>query len=535
MKAVDPAALDPFVVEVIRHGLTAAAEEMSLVVMRSARSPLLREAGDLSSTLTDAQGELIAQGKDIPVHLGVMGYTVKQFLEVVPAQRLREGDGWLLNHPDIGGNHLPDVKLIRPIFRQRKLLAFAVSLAHWADIGGAWPGSYFADAFDGVQEGLRIPPLRVFTADGVDEEKLAIVRANVRGPVEREGDLMAQMAATLAAERRFHELCDTHGDDTMRAAIVRLHDLSEREMREAIAELPDGLYDGVDYIDDGGSANGPAAVRVRIQISGDEAFFDFSASDDAVSNYNNTTPNVVRSAVAYAARVISGRDMQPNGGCLRPLTVKTRKGSLLDPGADRPIVGGNHETSQRIVDAIFRSFEETLPERISAAGPGTVGGLLIAERTEDGNWKAHYEVHGGGEGARFDRDGCHATRVHLVNTMNTPIEVIEANFAIQVERQRLRYGSGGAGQFNGGDGLVREYRMLGTDMVMTACVDRMIVPPHGVQGGEDGEGFSVQLIRAGESSATPLPGRCNISLSQGDRVVIETSGGGGFGKKAQAA
>ena len=455
---IAPEDLDPFVVEVIRHGLTAAAEEMSLVVMRSARSPLLREAGDLSSTLTDAQGELVAQGKDIPVHLGVMAYTVKQFLEVVPAERLREGDGWLLNHPDIGGNHLPDVKLIRPIFRQGALMAFAVSLAHWADIGGAWPGSYFAGAFDGVQEGLRIPPLRVFTAEGVDEEKLALIRANVRGPVERVGDLMAQMAATLSAERRFHELCDTHGDTAMRAAIVRLHDLSEREMRAAIAQLPDGEYEGVDYIDDGGPGNAPAAVCVKITIAQDEARFDFSASDDAVSNYNNTTPNVVRSAVAYAARVISERDMQPNGGCLRPLTVVTRPGSLLDPGADRPIVGGNHETSQRIVDAIFRAFENDLPERIAAAGPGTVGGLLFAERTDEGGWKAHYEVHGGGEGARHDRDGCDATRVHLVNTMNTPIEVIEANFAIQVERQHLRRGSGGAGKYKGGDGLVREYR-----------------------------------------------------------------------------
>ena len=521
--------LDPFVVEVIRHGLTAAAEEMSLVVMRSARSPLLREAGDLSSTLTDHTGELIAQGKDIPVHLGVMAYTVKQFLEVVPAQRLREGDGWLLNHPEIGGNHLPDVKLIRPIFRDGRLRAFSVSLAHWADIGGAWPGSYFAAAFDGVQEGLRIPPLRVFTAEGVDEEKLAVVRANVRGPVEREGDLMAQMAATRSAEHRFHELCDTHGTETVSRAISRLHDLSEREMRDALAEIPDGVYEGEDFIDDGGPGNGPAAVRVEVEVRGEAATFDFSASDDAVSNYNNTTPNVVRSAVAYAARVISGRDMQPNGGCLRPLTVITRPGSLLEPGPDRPIVGGNHETSQRVVDAVFRAFERALPERIAAAGPGTVGGLLIAERTPEGNWKAHYEVHGGGEGARFDRDGCDATRVHLVNTMNTPVEVIEANFAIQVEQQRLRRGSGGAGKYRGGDGLVREYRMLAPDMVMTTCIDRMVVPPHGVAGGEDGQGFAVRIRRASDGREESLPGRTNLALGEGDRVIIETSGGGGFG------
>ncbi len=526
----DPADLDPFLVEVIRHGLTAAAEEMSLVVMRSARSPLLREAGDLSSTLTDHTGELIAQGRDIPVHLGVMSYTVKEFLRIVAPARLAPGDGWVVNHPEVGGNHLPDVKLIRPIFRDGRLIAFSVSLAHWADIGGAWPGSYYAGAFDAIQEGLRIPPLRVFTAAGVDREKMDLIRANVRGPIEREGDLMAQWAATRAAEKRLHELCDAHGTGTVCRAIVRLHDLSEREMREALASLPDGVYEGEDYIDEGGKGNGPAAVRVKVTIRGDAAEFDFSASDDAVSNYNNTTPNVTRSAVAYAARVLSGRDMQPNGGCLRPLTVIMRRGSLLDPGPDRPIVGGNHETSQRVVDAIFRAFEHALPERISASGPGTVGGLLFAQRTPEGNWKAHYEVHGGGEGARHDRAGCDATRVHLVNTMNTPIEVIEANYAIRVERQRLRRGSGGAGKHRGGDGFVREYRILAKDMVLTTCVDRMVVPPYGIQGGADGEPFRVRLVRAADGVETPLPGRCNMRLAEGDRIIMETCGGGGYGR-----
>jgi N-methylhydantoinase B len=521
--------LDPFLVEVIRHGLTSAAEEMSLVVMRSARSPLLREAGDLSSTMTDHEGELMAQGRDIPVHLGVMSFTVKQFLRIVPPQRLAPGDAWVVNHPEVGGNHLPDVKVIRPVFHEARLIAFAVSLAHWADIGGAWPGSYYAQAFDAIQEGLRIPPLRVFTADGVDQEKMAMIMANVRGPTEREGDLMAQMAATRSGERRLLELCDTHGVDTVCATIARLHDLSEREMRDALSSLPDGVYEGEDFIDEGGAGNGPAAVRVRITIEGDEARFDFTRSDDAVSNYCNTTPNVVRSAVAYAARVLSGRDMQQNGGCMRPLTVVTRPGSLLDPGNDRPIVGGNHETSQRIVDAIFRAFDDKLPERIAAGGPGTVGGLLFAQRMDDGSWKAHYEVHGGGEGARFDRDGCDATRVHLVNTMNTPVEVIEANFAIRVEHQRLRPGSGGAGRYRGGDGFVREYRTTAPDMVLTTCVDRMVVPPYGIQGGEDGEPFRLRLVKAASGQEEALPGRCNMPLDEGDRVIIETCGGGGYG------
>ena len=522
-------ALDPFLVEVIRHGLTAAAEEMSLVVMRSARSPLLREAGDLSSTLTDRRGELVAQGRDIPLHLAVMAYTVKDFLREVPAERLRPGDAWILNLPEIGGNHLPDVKLIRPIFYEDELVAFSVSLAHWPDIGGAWPGSYYAAAMDSVQEGLRIPPMRLFTGAGVDREKLAFIMQNVRAPVEREGDVLAQMAATLSGERRVHELCETHGRRTLLRTIERLHDLSEAEMRDAIAGLPDGEYRGEDFVDEGGADGGPAAVRVTVGIAGDEMRFDFSETDDVVDHYLNTTPYVVRAASAYAARILSAREMQQNGGCLRPLSVVIRPGSLLDPGPNRPIVAGNHETANRIVDAIFRAFEEALPERVSAGGPTTVGGLLFSERKPDGSWKTLFEVHGGGEGARHDRDGGPATRVHLVNTMNTPIEVIESQYAVRIGHQRLRPGSGGAGAHRGGDGYVREYEVLAPEMMLTACVDRMVVPPYGMQGGGPGAPFRITHVRGGDGSEERLPGKLNRPVHRGDRIIIETSGGGGFG------
>jgi N-methylhydantoinase B len=237
-------AIDPVTLEVIRGALTAAAEEMSLVVMRSARSPLLREAGDLSSALTDAAGEMIAQGRDIPMHLGVMCFTVKEFLKLVPRAALAPGDVWFLNLPEIGGNHLPDVKAIRPVFAEGELFAFAVSLAHWADIGGAAPGSYYAGATDIWQEGLRIAPTRLFTASGADDEKLQLVLANVRGAVERDGDIHAQMAATLVAERRLGELVGEHGRDVVKAAMAELQDRSEQQMRAAIRALPRGVFEG---------------------------------------------------------------------------------------------------------------------------------------------------------------------------------------------------------------------------------------------------------------------------------------------------
>jgi N-methylhydantoinase B len=519
--------VDPFTVEVIRHALTAAAEEMSFVVMRSARSPLLREAGDLSSALTDHNGDLIAQGRDIPIHLGVLSFTVKKFLERVPAERLRPGDVWFLNLPEAGGNHLPDVKAIRPIFLEDRLFAFAVSLAHWGDIGGAWAGSYFAAATECWQEGVRISPLRLFTAEGPDREKLDFLLANLRGPAEREGDILAQMAATRAAEARLHRLCQEHGAATIRAALDRLDDLSEAQMREAIAGLPDGIYHGEDFLDDDGPGGAPVGIRVRIDIAGDRARFDFSATDDAVAGPLNTTPFVAMAAVYYAIKAVAGPDIQPNGGCYRPLEVITRPGSILEPGYDKPVVGGNHETSQRAVDAIMKALEPAVPERLTAGGSTTAGLLIFGGRRRDGTMGTFYETHGGGEGARTDRDGVPVVRVHLTSTMNTPAEIVEAEYMIRVEEQRLRRGSGGAGRHRGGDGMVRTYHVLADGMTLTTMFERRVVPPYGLQGGADGAPFRVTLHR-GETHRE-LNGKANLSLRKGDRVVMETSGGGGYG------
>jgi N-methylhydantoinase B len=237
--------LDPFTVEVIRHGLSAAAEEMSQVMTRSARSPLLREAGDLSSAITDARGDLVGQGRDIPIHLGATAYTVPELLKILPIGGLNDGDVLIYNLGALGGNHLNDVKVVRPVFIEGDIVAFAVSLAHWPDIGGTWPGSYFAKAIDTFQEAMRIPPVLIATADGVSAPIMQLLKANVRDPEACEGDLLGQIAATKAGERRIVELCRQHGKDLFVAALTRLHDLSEIEMREAIRALPDGVYEGI--------------------------------------------------------------------------------------------------------------------------------------------------------------------------------------------------------------------------------------------------------------------------------------------------
>jgi N-methylhydantoinase B len=523
------AAIDPFQLEVLRHALTGIAEEMSFVVMRAARSPLLREAGDLSSALTDARGELIAQGRDIPVHLGVMSFTVGAFLQRVPPEKLRPGDVWFTNLPELGGNHLPDVKAIRPIFSEDRLIGFAVSLAHWADIGGGWPGSYVANATESFQEGLRLPPLRLSTADGPDAEKISVIMENVRGPAEREGDMLAQMAATRTAEQRLLALCREHGTATIEGAMAALHDRSEAAMRAAIRSLPPGIFEGEDFLDDDGPGGAPAAVRVRITIADDHAEFDFSATDDAVAGPLNTTPYVTSAAVYYAMKAIAGPEIQPNGGCYRPLKVITRPGSLLHPPLEKPLVGGNHETSQRLVDAIFRAFAPVIPERLAAGGSTTAGLLIFGGAGRDGSWKTLYEPHGGGEGARHDRAGAAATRVHLTNTNNTPAEIIEAEFPIRIVRHALRRGSGGRGQHRGGEGSEREYLVLAEEMSLTTMFERRVIPPWGLAGGEAGAPFRCEL-RKEAGASEELRGKANLLVHAGDVVVFETSGGGGYGE-----
>ena len=524
--------VDPFTLEVMRHALSAIAEEMSLIVMRSARSPLLREAGDLSSALTDASGELVAQGRDIPMHMGVMSFTVKEFLKRVPADRLAAGDVWFLNLPEIGGNHLPDVKAVRPVFSDGVLRAFAVSLAHWADIGGAVPGSYVPAATDAWQEGLRLPPVRLFAAEGADREKLDLVLANIRGASEREGDILAQMAATRVADQRLQELFARHGVGTVQQTMAMLHDRAELQMRAALANLPRGVYEGEDWLDDDAAGGDPVPIRARIELDGDNAVFDFSASGDATPGPVNTTPFIAAASVFYAVKALVGSDIQPNGGCYRPLRVITRPGSVLEPGPERPVVGGNHETSQRVVDAIFRALEPAVPERLSAGGPTTSGLLLFAGRRDDGAWATLYETHGGGEGARCDRDGMPVIRVHMSNVMNTPAEVIEAEYPIRVECQRLRRGSGGTGAHKGGEGLHREYRIMADDISVTSMFERAVVPPYGLQGGEPGAPFEVHVVPA-SGEEYRLPGKANVRLATGDRVIVESCGGGGYGSPGE--
>jgi N-methylhydantoinase B len=520
-------AVHPVTLEVVRNALYAIAEEMSVILMRSARSPLLKEAGDLSSALTDAEGRLIAQGRDIPIHMGVMAFTVKEFLRRVPSERLRDGDVWFLNLPEVGGNHLPDVKALRPVFAGGRLVAFAINLAHWADIGGAVPGSYVPWATECYQEGVRIPPLRLFSAAGPDREKLDLLLANIRGRGEREGDIFAQYAANDVAARRLDELVDRYGVETLEACFTALHDESERRMRAALAALPAGVWEGEDWVDDDGVAAEPLRIRVRVEIRGDRAIFDFAGSSPQARGPVNTTYFIVCSAVYYAMKALVAPDVPPNDGCYRPLRVVVPPATILQPDPDRPVVGGNHETSQRVVDAIVRALAPALPDRVVAAGAATSGVLIFGARGPEGRWAIFYEVHGGGEGASAWRDGASALRVHMSNVMNTPTEVLEAEYPLRVEEHALRPGSGGDGTHRGGLGFRRAYRVLAPEATLTSMLDRRVVAPWGLAGGRDGLPYRITLNPG--PGARDFGGKATTILRQGDLVLLETCGGGGWG------
>jgi N-methylhydantoinase B len=523
------ASVNPITLEVVRHAILAIAEEMSAIVMRSARSPLLKEQGDLSSALTDARGRLIAQGRDIPIHLGVMAFTVKAFLERVPRRTLRDGDVYYLNLPEVGGNHLPDVKAVRPVFAGGRLCAFGISLAHWADIGGAVPGSYVPWATDAYQEGLRIAPVKVFDRHG-PTRAFELIMANVRGHEEREGDCLAQYAAVEVAARRLGELFERYGVVTILACFDRLMAESEAQMRAAIGTIPAGTYSGEDWVDDDGHDDRPIPVRVSVTVRGERATFDFTGTGAAVKGPVNATPFVTASAVYYSLKSLVAPEVPGNDGCYRPITVNAPAGTILNPPADAPVVGGNHETSQRVVDACYKALAHAIPERITAGGPTTSGLLLFGMRHPgEGRWRIFYEVHGGGEGAGAHRDGGHAMRVHMSNVMNAPTEVVETEYPMEVLRHTLRPGSGGAGAYRGGCGLTRAYRVL-TETTLTTMLERRVVPPWGAFGGADGLPFRVTLERDG--TRRDIKGKETLLLRSGDVVLIETSGGGGYGDPA---
>jgi N-methylhydantoinase B len=498
--------LDPIALQVLVGGLRAACDEMGATLIRSAYSANIKERHDCSTALFDPDGELVMQAEHIPVHLGSMPDAVAAVL----GEEQRPGSAWILNDPYRGGTHLPDVTLISPVFLAGELLGFAASRAHHADIGGPTPGGMPAFSRTLEEEGVAIPPTR---AEPAELERLASL---MRAPHQRLADLRAQAAANRVGETRLAELAERLGAAELRGGMAAILDYAERRTRAALAALPDGVHRAEDVLeDDRGGHRREVVLRVEATIAGESLRLDFAGTDPQLDGNLNCPLSVTRSAAFFAIRALTDPDAPPSAGGHRPIEVLAPAGSLLNARPPAAVAAGNVETSSRVADLVIAALGGALP--VPAQGQGTMNNLTLADERF-----TYYETIGGGQGACPDADGPSAIHVAMSNTLNTPVEALESEFPLRVREHSLRRGSGGAGAHRGGDGLVREIEAL-APMRFTLLSERRRRPPRGRDGGEDGEPGLNSLD--GEA----LPSKAEGDLKPGNRLRIETPGGGGHG------
>jgi N-methylhydantoinase B len=502
----------------------AVAEEMGIVLRRSAFSPNIKERRDYSCAICTAAGELLAQAAHIPVHLGALPRTMQRLL---PEFRLAPGDVLLLNDPYRGGTHLPDLTLIAPVYLEGHLAFYLVNRAHHADVGGALPGS-MPLARDLHEEGVIIEPTYLFHQGKLDDIFLKGLLARMRAPAERRGDLAAQLAALHRGQERLPALAARYGLDQLLAMSRALLDYSQRAMQDLIGAIPDGRYEFTDWLDDDGNGHQDLAVRLTLTITGNRATADFRETADQAAGGVNAVPAVVEAAVYYVFLTLLSEDYPINQGCFAPLTVLTRPGSLLEPYFPAPVAAGNVETSQRLVDVVLGALAQALPEVIPAASQGTMNNLAFGGRDPEGGREfTYYETIAGGMGGRPGQPGLSGVHTHMTNTRNTPVEVLEHDYPVLVTRYAFRDGSGGTGRYPGGEGLVRDWQFL-RDVTVSLLSERRRHRPYGLHGGGPGaSGKNALLTPEGEKT---LPGKINLTLPAGSRLSIRTPGGGGWGR-----
>jgi N-methylhydantoinase B len=520
--------IDPITLEVVRNALVGIAEEAGAALRRTAYSPNIKERIDCSTALFDAHARMVAQAEHIPVHLGSMPASVEAALEAFP--ELQPGDQVLLSDPYQGGNHLPDWTVVAPVHdAEGRLLGYAANRAHHSDVGGSAPGSMPASATDIFAEGLRIPPVRLHRAGEEDDDLVALLLANTRTPRERLGDLRAQLGANHLTARRLVELAGDLGPEMLAASMAATLDHAERLMRAALAELPDGTYRFADALDDDGAGTAPVPIEVVATFNGETLTFDLRGSSPQVTGPVNAPRAVTVSAAVYALRAVVAPDAPANAGSVRPLTVLTEPGTVVDPRPPAAVAAGNVETSQRVVDVLLGALAQAVPDRVPAASQGTMNNTLMGGTDpRTGERFSYYETLGGGQGAGPHRDGSSGIHTHMTNTRNTPVEAFEQAYPVRVVAYELREGSGGTGRFTGGDGLRRVLEIDADDVVASLITERRTSAPWGLQGGGDGASGRNLLVRDGREE--PLPAKVTLHLRRGDRLVVETPGGGGFGR-----
>ncbi len=514
----------PILLEVFKHRFASVAEEMGVTLNRTAFSPNIKERRDYSCALFDNTGEMIAQAAHIPVHLGSMPLSVKA---AIHNQTLSEGDMIILNDPFQGGTHLPDITLVAPVFVSGKgPLFYVANRAHHADVGGMSAGSMPLSTSI-FQEGMIIPPLKIVEQGVLNRSLLSFILRNVRTPVEREGDFAAQLMANRTGIARATELVEKYSPETVSFYAKSLIAYSEAITRHVITALPDGAYSFEDSLEDDGQGSGAIPIRATVRIKGDELGIDFSGSAGQTPGCVNAVHAITLSCAMYVLRTLLPQDVPTNAGCMRPLVVITPPGTVVDARFPAAVAGGNVETSQRIVDTILGALSQALPGAIPAASQGTMNNLTIGGVNPVTREPfAYYETIGGGTGATATADGDSAVHSHMTNTLNTPVEALEYSYPLTVTQYAIRRNSGGAGAHRGGDGIIRELR-LESDAEVTLLSERRSTAPYGLFGGSPGKKGKNSVTQNGQSA--DLPGKFHLKLKSGDRLRIETPGGGGYG------
>ena len=555
---------DPVELEIFKNLYHSIAEEMGAALRRTAFSPNIKERRDYSCAVFDGDGEVIAMGDHMPVHLGSMPMSVQA---AIAAGEMQPGDVVMLNDPFRGGTHLPDITLVAPVYvnvwggRPRPPKAgndpdfYVASRAHHADVGGAYAGS-MGLCREIYQEGLRIPPVRIMREGVMDRDVLALLLNNVRTPEEREGDLGAQIAACHTGAERLREICARYGMERAKLQALELLDYSEELMRAFLERVPPGEYRAEDFLDNDGISDKPVKIAVAVKVDHPDGragrrgsaslrgrgplrlslragprhtvTVDFTGSDPQVEGSVNAVEAITYSACFYVFRCLLAEDVPATAGLMRPIRVIAPQGTIVNALPPAAVAGGNVETSQRIVDVLLRALAQAIPDRIPAAASGTMNNLTIGGiDPRSGQPFTYYETIAGGMGARLGKDGVSGVHTHMTNSLNTPAEALEYAYPLRVRRYSLRKESGGKGRHRGRDGIVREIEVL-ADCEVTLLADRRERGPWGLRGGADGNAGKAEIIRR-DGSLQSMPGKFSARLSKGERIRIETPGGGGWG------
>ncbi len=524
--------ISPIDVEVVKNALLSVAEEVGVVLVRASQSTNIKERRDCSSGIFDADGATVAQAEHVPMHLGSMLGIIGHLLERYPLAEIRPGDMFITNDPySGGGTHLPDITVAAPVFVEGRLFAFVVNIAHHSDVGGRVAGSNSGDCTSIFEEGLRIPLVKVLSEGKLIDHVFAFIALNCRTPEERLADLQAQVAANRVGIQRLQELATKLGVEFLAAACQALLAHAERKIRQAVALVPDGIYSFEDYMDDDGRGTTRIPIRVAITVQGDDIHLDFTGSGPQARGGINLVWPALQASVYYAVKAILDPTIPPNGGYFDAVRITAPSGTIVNAVSPAP-TAGRSDTAQRVADVIFGALAAVVPEKVVAACNGAVTTTMFSGLDgERGRHYAYLESQGGGMGARHDRDGLDGVQVHMTNTSNLPVEALENEYPLMVDRLELVPDSGGRGKFRGGLAIRKEIRVINHICTFATHADRQHFPPWGLYGGEPGWCGSFTILRAATGRAEVLPsGKVSeIELHHGDVIRVQTPGAGGWG------